>query len=154
MRFDYQTPIGALQSTPDAPTDMAPRVAAPRAKAANRKPVARIEGDGFVLENASLSARFSSKPKLRLLSLRNEFADKNILAQPELTHLFLIEKDGKRFGAEDWQVQRVGVLPKQSVRVDLVLPNENLSAQWTISIDERGLGFALEIKNTSAKTQT
>jgi hypothetical protein len=154
VRFDYQTPIGALQSTPDAPTDMAPRVAAPRGRAANRKPVARLESDGFVLENATLSARFSSKPKLRLLSLRNEFADKNILAQPELTHLFLIEKDGKRFGAEDWQVQRVGVLPKQGVRVDLVLPGENLGAQWTVSIDERGLGFALEIKNTAAKTQT
>jgi hypothetical protein len=154
VRFDYQTPVGSTASTPEAPTDMAPRVAAPRGKAANRKPVARLEGNGFVLENAALSARFSSKPKLRLLSLQNEFADKNILAQPDLTHLFLIEKEGRRFGAEDWQVQRVGVLPKQSVRVDLVLPNENLSAQWTASIDEKGLGFALEIKNTAAQTQT
>lgn len=154
VRFDYQTPVGTLGSTPDAPTDMAPRMAAPRGKAANRKPVARIEGDNFVLENASLSARFSGKPKLRLLSLRNEFAGKNILAQPELTHLFLVEKNGKRYGAQDWQVTKLGVLPKQSVRADLVLPGENLSAIWTVAVDENGLSFALEIKNTAAQAQS
>jgi hypothetical protein len=154
VRFDYQTPVGTTESTPDAPTDMAPRMAAPRGKRVNRKPVARLEGDGFILENATLSARFESKPRLRLLSLHNEFADKNILVQPALTHLFLIEKNGKRFGAEDWQVTKLGVLPAGSVRADLVLPGENLSAIWTVAIDENGLSFALDVKNTAPQAQT
>lgn len=158
VRFDYHLPVGTLQETPTIPTDMAPPISSPRGKASDRKPGVQIvhgdSSDQFILENATLSARFQSNPDLRLLSLRNEYADKDILAHPEQTHLFLIEKDSRRYGAEDWEVQKVEPLEARGVRVDLLLHDENLAATWTVTIDDRGLQFQLEFRNTGAEKQS
>jgi hypothetical protein len=135
---------------------MAPPISAPIGKAVARKPQMHfnMNATAVVIENANMIAGFQIKPTLRLLSLRNEYLAKNILAHPQFTHLFLIEKDGKRYGAEDWNVQQVKVLSPQKLQINLVLKGQQLSAQWTVSINDEGMTFGLNITNTAPKTQT
>jgi hypothetical protein len=145
--------------------DMAPRLAAAKGKPSQRPPAARRTADGFILENSLLQARFSTKPKLQLVSLRHELLQKDILSQPALTRLFLIENDGRRFGADDWQVRAVRPLaaPQKGFAVELALPQYNLSAELTAAIDHgfkgsspniAGLRFGLQITNVGETEQT
>ena len=150
----YQKPIGEIANHIQSAVDMAPPVSAPIGKAVVRKPQVHLTANSFTLENANMIATFQTKPALRLVTLRNEYLQKNILAHPQLTHLFLIEKDGKRYGAEDWQVQQVKVLSSQKLQINLVLPDQQLSAQWTVSISDDGMSFGLNVTNTAPTTQT
>ena len=154
VQLQYQKPIGEIANQIQTAVNMAPPVSAPIGKAVARKPQIKITETGFTVENVSMVAAFQTKPALRLLSLRNEYLAKNILAHPQSTHLFLIEKDGKKYGAENWNVQQVQVLSPQKLQINLLLKGQQLSAQWTISISDDGMSFGLNITNTAPKTQT
>jgi len=154
LEVRYQKPVGNLVNSTEAAINMAPPVSSPAGKMLPRKPQVRLTANGFILENGDMVADFQSKPNLRLDSLRNEYLQKNVLAHPEQTHLFLIEKEGKRYGAEDWNVTDVKVLSPQKIQVNLDLPAQQLSAIWSVSIDTQGLHFALNITNTAPKTQS
>ena len=67
----------------------------------------RIAGDGFSVENGGLRANFSTKDGLRLNSLYNEYLRRNMLRDPALTRLFLLNIDDKVYGAEDFKVASV-----------------------------------------------
>jgi len=151
LEIQYQKPVGDLTNSA---VNMAPPVSSPIGKMLDRKPQARLTSTGFVLENGDMVADFQSTPNLRLHSLRNEYLQKNVLAHPEQTHLFLIEKDGKRYGGEDWKVTGVKVLSPQKIQVNLDLPAQQLSAIWSASIEAQGLRFALNITNTASETQS
>jgi hypothetical protein len=151
LSWEYSPPLDEL---PRRRINMAPLVAAPKGAPQKRAPKARLTRDGFVLENATQVATFETKPALRLVALQNEWLGKNVLAHPEATHLFLIESEGKRFGAEDWRVQNVRQVAPNSIQVLLSLPQPELTAEFTISIDAQMLRFGLDIKNTSPQAQT
>jgi hypothetical protein len=146
VRFDYSFPVGA---TVRQRVNMAPVVSPPKGSPVKRSAQAHLTANGFNLENATVSAAFVTKPALRLVSLRDEYLQKNVLAHPEETHLFLTKIDGKRFGAEDWKVRRVTALSPTSIGVDLALLDPALTARLTISIDARMLQFGLKITNAS-----
>lgn len=84
----------------------------------------RAKRDAFGRGSANQTA-------LRLATLQNEFLGKNILAHPEYTHLFLIESEGKKFGAEDWQVSGVKACD---------FPDQSFSATRA-AVGEVGSGF-------------
>lgn len=146
VRFDYSRPVGADIRRR---VDMAPLISTAKGKPTLRAPQANLTPDGFVMQNATQIATFATKPALRLVSLRNEYLQKNVLAHPEQTHLFLIEADGKRFGAEDWRVQQIKQVSPTSIQVSLMLPSPALTAQLTVSIDSQMLKFGLEVVNAS-----
>lgn len=156
VQLQYQKPVGEMANQSQTAVNMAPPISAPIGKAVAREPQMHfnMNATAVVIENANMIAGFQIKPTLRLLSLRNEYLNRNILAHPQSTHLFLIEKDGKRYGAEDWNVQQVKVLSPQKLQINLVLKDQQLSAQWTVSISDGGMSFGLNITNTAPKTQT
>ncbi len=151
VRFDFSIPIGGMNAQR---VDMAPGVLPARGKAVNRAPKIVVDANGFTAQNATLSARFETKPHLRLATLQNEFLGKNILAHPEFTHLFLIESEGKKFGAEDWQVRSVKTISPTKVVVQLALPSPKLEADFSIGVDAQQLRFGLKVTNASAQTQS
>ena len=162
-RFDYKRDPYPMEAAA-ASVDLAPRVLAARGKAAARVPAARLTDDGFIVENALLQARFSTKAGLQMQSLRHELLNRNVLANPALTKLFLLEIGGKRYGAADWQVKKVtllksGTLQKsgastRGVAVDLFLPSQSLAARFTIFAEKDALRFGLNVANKSTDSRT
>ncbi len=146
VRFDYALPVGDGIAHR---IDMAPRMQAPRGKALARKPEATVDAKGFTLQNGTLAARFETTPRLKLASLRNEYLQKNVLAHPQETRLFLTEIEGKRYGAADWTVEKVRKVSPTQVAVDLKLPTPAMSAQLTFNITPEGLRFGLKMTNAS-----
>ena len=131
--------------------NMAPTISRAKGKALSREPQMHLTADGFVLENSSQVAVFVTRPSLHLVSLRSEYLEKNLLAHPEQTHLFLTEIDGKRFNAEDWRVQGTDILSPSSVGISLALPDHGLTARLVLSIDGNSLRLGLRTKNVSNK---
>jgi len=150
VRFDYAQPIGEINER----INMAPTVQAPKGKAADRAPKVLLSSGKITVQNATQIAQYETAPKLRLTSLHNEYLQKNVLAHPEQTHLFVIEINGKRYGAEDWKVENVKTVSSTKAEVSLTLPSENLSAKLIISVDERKMNFGLSITNTSSEEQS
>jgi len=150
IRFDYAQPIGEINER----INMAPIVQAPHGKAADRAPKVLLSNGKITVQNATQIAQYETAPKLRLISLRNEYLQKNVLAYPEQTHLFVIEMNGKRYGAEDWKVENVKTVSSTKAEVSLTLPGEHLSATLIISVDEQKMNFGLSIVNTSSKEQS
>lgn len=153
VSFDYTR---AVSANPSATVNMAPDVAAPRGKAVARAPRATIAPAGFTLENATLRAQFSTKPALKMESLQSELLGRNVMAHPDETHLFLTEIGDARFGAEDWTVQSVKPLtaPRQGVEVALRLPAHNLTARFSVWVDEKTLRFGLDTTNAGTAEQS
>lgn len=163
VRIEIDTPV----ATPLAEVDLyyglagssnhvniAPVIAAPKVQPAQMTPRATQSSDGFTLKSTFLTAQFSTTNGLRLTSLRNEYAGKDILIDPAQTHLFLTEIAGKRFGAEDWQIQEVLLSDKNTVRVNLSLAPHHLIAQLTIGLAENGLKLGLQLQNAGSAEQT
>ena len=156
-RFDYEGDPDSTEAA--APSvDLAPRVLAARGKAAARVPAARLTKDGFIVENALLQARFSTKAGLQMQSLRHELLNRNVLTNPALTKLFLLEIDGKRYGAANWQVKKVTLVKSgastRGVAVDLFLPAQSLAARFTISAETSDFRFGLNVINRSSEART
>jgi len=148
VRFDYSQPIGIVHER----VHMAPLVSVAKGKAVNRAPKVLLTANGFTVENSTQIAQYETKPHLRLVSLRNEYLQKNVLAHPEETHLFLTDVNDKKYGAEDWNVQNVKVLSPTQIQVQLALPQAGLGALFTVSVDAQKMRFGLKITNTSKST--
>lgn len=148
VRFDYSQPIG----TKSHRINMAPIIQPVKGKAINRAQKVLLTANGFTVQNATQIAQYETKPNLRLVSLRNEYLQKNVLAHPEETHLFLTDVNGKKYGAEDWNVQGVKVLSPTQIQVKLALPQAGLSALFTVSVDAQKMSFGLKITNDSKST--
>lgn len=130
--------------------NLAPQIASPRHEPQTRSPRAYERNEGFVLENTFLRAEFSTVGgQLRVKSLTNEYAGKNILMDPRQSHVFLTEIEGKRFGAEDWQIRGVQVVGDNQVQLEMGLADYGLVANFTLTIEEQGLRFGLEVENQS-----
>jgi len=150
VHFDYSRPVGDVAQR----VDMAPQVLPARGKPQARTPQASLGENGFTLQNSTLVARFETRPHLRLVALHNEYLQKNILAHPEATKLFLVEVGDKRYSAGDWQVKNVRQLAPAQVAVQLALPAAALEAQLTLGVDEQNLRFGLQITNAGRTAQS
>ena len=89
--------------------DMAPHVASPAGRRADRPASCQIGGDRIVLENDNLRCVFRRNDgRLRLQSLVNELAAAEMIRDPAGPAVFLIEVDGKRYaGSRDFVCQGV-----------------------------------------------
>ena len=162
-RIEFDTPVATPLSEVDLyyglagssdHVNIAPQIAAPQILPAQITPQVIQSSDGFTLKSTFLTGEFSTANGLRLISLRDEYAGKNILIDPAQTHLFLTEINGKRFGAEQWQVQKVLFPAKDTVQVNLVLSQYHLESQFTISVADGGLKMGLQMRNAASAAQT
>jgi len=154
VEFDRRVPIesvvlrGARAYRPlPRRIDMAPLIQAPRGKAAMRKPFCRIEGEQVALGNEGLRVQFSTVDRrLRLASLYHEFAAAEVVRQPDVISLFLVEVAGKRYaGSREFLLRSLAPLAgKEGFAATLECQPAALEAVLSAWIDdELHLGLAI-----------
>jgi len=127
---------------------MAPAIAEPAGSPVPRGPLCEVAGETITLANPSLCCGFTTTGgRLALQSLRNEFTAGEVLLQPGLPALFVVEANGKRLtGSREFGLTSVS-------RVDngfsalLASPDGGLAVGLRVTIDAEGLRFAARFTN-------
>jgi hypothetical protein len=139
----------AYRAVPE-PIDMAPAIAAPAGRPADRRPACRVEADRIVLENATLRCVLDGAGgRLRLASLRNEPAGAEMVRRPDASALFLVETGGKRYaGSRDFRLAHVEPTKEGAGAVAaLVHAATGLEARLTVRIDAGALRMDCAVTN-------
>ncbi|HWL54016.1 MAG TPA: hypothetical protein VNQ90_16360 [Chthoniobacteraceae bacterium] len=149
-------PIGALTVRYTAFTlsrglNLSPTISPPKHPAKPAPPEVVMSDAGFTLQNGYQKATFSTADGLRLTSLESRFSGKNIMHERAATHLFVTEIDGRRVGAEAWQVRNVTELPGSAERrtIRVTLQNGDLKGTLSLSITPLDMTLGLTIENQS-----
>lgn len=132
----------------EPPINIAPTIAPPAGKPANRKPSCRLERDGVFLENSTLRCRFTASGRLKLVSLFNALANAEAVRQPDKLDLFVVEIGTNRFsGAKDFECHSLRAEGRNGFTAELFLPAHSLAVTLSGSIAEDGLHLALALAN-------
>lgn len=138
--------------TQELPVDMAPSMAEPSGKPVPREPLCELGKDTVTLSNTTLRCVFSTGDgRLTLRSLYNEFTIGEMLLQPGLPALFVVEADGKRFlGSRDFDLKSI---VREDNGFQALLGNPELGLQVTLRalIDTEGLRLSSEFSNVGSK---
>ena len=136
----------------ELPVDMAPSMAEPAGKPVPREPLCDLGKDTITLSNATLRCMFSTADgRLTLRSLHNEFASGEMLLQPGLPALFVVEANGKRLiGSRDFDLKSFS---RGDNGFEAILGNPELGMHVILqaSIDTEGLRFSSKFENAGAK---
>lgn len=105
----------------ELPVDMAPTMAESAGKAVPRDPFCELSKDTVTLSNPTLRCVFSTGDgRLTLRSLHNEFTTGEMLLQPGLPALFVVEANGRRFvGSRDFDLKSLASHRRQETGVIL-----------------------------------
>ncbi|OGV64396.1 MAG: hypothetical protein A3K19_09545 [Lentisphaerae bacterium RIFOXYB12_FULL_65_16] len=145
---------GTLSHWPavEAP-DMRPDLATPAGQAVTRPCKCELRGDEVWLENRSMQCRFSvAGSRLRMVSLRNEWADADMVRQPDAIDLFLVEVGENRYsGSRDFTLDKIEPAG-QGVLALLSHAGTGLTAALRFGIDDEGLRLGLELTNAGPKS--
>lgn len=135
ITFEYATGF-----TLDPPrVNMSPPVAEPAGGRVSRPARCEITAGGIVIQDGLLQAGFVTQPALRMTSLYNQYADAEMLRYPDRTRLFVLEIDGRRYGAEDFTVEVVGHTDDgRGFVASLLLPQYDLRATLEIALADPG----------------
>ncbi len=154
IRFDPSQPVTEAQvffelADTGTPVNMAPAISKPANSPAGRAPEIEKTENGFTLSNPALKAVFSTKGGLRLVSLFDEFAGKDILLDPSKTGLFLVDTgDGRTVTARDWVVKETRI---KGDSAEVLLEGGGLEASFTATVTAEHLRLGLEMVNISGK---
>lgn len=129
--------------------DMAPRISPPRGGPIRLAPRCEVLPNRASLRDSLLECRLETRPRLRMVSLVNRWVGRDVLLDPERTHLFVVEIGDERFGAEDFTVRNVTALEDaEGLAADLFLQRHALRARLTIALAEAGqLKLGLKLTN-------
>lgn len=129
------------------PIEMAPVIAPCAHPAPPKPPSCVIQGAQATLQGGGLRAVFQTEGRLRLASLRNEYAGTEMLLSPEDVLLLLVEVGEKRYGgSRDFTCERIRPIDNGFVAT-LTLPEPALRAEVTVSVDDEGLRLGMELAN-------
>ncbi|MBN2473043.1 MAG: hypothetical protein JXB62_00445 [Pirellulales bacterium] len=136
----------------ELPVDMAPSMAEPSGKPVPREPLCELGKDTIALANATLRCMFSTADgRLTLRSLHNEFTTGEMLLQPGLPALFVVEANGKRFrGSRDFSLKSIS-REDNGFKALLDSPGLGLQVTFRASIDTEGLCLSSRFTNSGAK---
>ena len=128
---------------------MCPEIAAPAGGRVSRPTRCEITDTAITLQDGLLRCGFVTQPALRMTSLHSQYTNAEMLRYPEHTHLFLLEIDGRRYGAEDFTVEVVGHTDDERGFVaSLLLAEHGLRATLEIALADPGqLRMYLAIAN-------
>lgn len=136
----------------ELPVDMAPPMAEPAGKPVPRESLCELGQDTITLSSPTLRCLFSTGDgRLTLRSLHNEFTTGEMLCQPGLPALFVVEANGKRFiGSRDFALKSIS---QGDNGFQALLGNPELGIQVMLqaSIDTEGLRLSSQFKNSGAK---
>lgn len=132
-----------------AAIDMCPAMSPPAGTPANRPPSCVLSNATAILENGFFRCRFQTAPRLQLTSLFSELLAKDCVADPKASRLLLIEIEGTRYGAEDFEVRSVkAVEGRHGFVADLLLRQHGLAATLTVEVlGEPELRMGLKLTN-------
>ena len=136
----------------ELPVDMAPTMAEPAGKPVPRDPFCELSKDTITLSNPTLRCLFSTGDgRLTLRSLHNEFTTEEMLLQPGLPALFVVEANGKRFmGSRDFDLKSVS-RGDNGFKALLGNPALGMQVMLQASIDTEGLRLSAKFTNGGAK---
>ena len=136
----------------ELPVDMAPTMAEPAGKPVPRDPFCELSKDTITLSNPTLRCLFSTGDgRLTLRSLHNEFTTGEMLLQPGLPALFVVEANGKRFmGSRDFDLKSVS-RGDNGFKALLGNPALGMQVMLQASIDTEGLRLSAKFTNGGAK---
>lgn len=136
----------------ELPVDMAPSMTEPVGKPVPRKPLCELGKDTINLSNATLRCMFSTAGgRLTLRSLHNEFTAVEMLLQPGLPAIFVVEANGKRLlGNRDFDLKSIS---RRDNGFEAILGNPELGMQVILraSIDTEGLRLSSKFENCGVK---
>ncbi len=136
----------------ELPVNMAPSMAKPAGKPVPREPVCELGKDAVTLSNATLRCMFSTANKrLTLRSLYNEFTTCEMLLQPGLSAIFVVEANGKRLlGSRDFDLKSIS---HGNNGFEAILDNSEFGMQVILrtSIDTEGLRLSSKFENCGVK---
>ena len=94
----------------ELPVDMAPSIAEPAGKSVPREPRCELGHNTITFSNGNLRCMFATADgRLTLRSLYNEYTRGEMLLEPGLPALFVVEANGKRFiGSRDFDLRGLG----------------------------------------------
>lgn len=127
--------------------NLAPRIAEPRNRPLSRSPEIHWGEEGFTLSNSTQQMRFSVNRGLDLVEYVSVFSGKDILGESGESHIFLIELDGRRVAAREWEITEVIAEGNHAVRV--LMAYEGLQAEFRAVVEERNIRLGLIIQNIS-----
>ncbi|MFP4249187.1 MAG: DUF6259 domain-containing protein [Armatimonadota bacterium] len=135
VTFEYS--LGYSLDPP--PVDMSPKMAAPAGGRASRATRCVIEGNTIMMQDRLMEVSFTTDPALQMTSFRNEWINAEMLHEPERTHLFLLEIDGERFGAADFEVEVVSLNDDgRGFVASLLLDEHDIRATFEVAIADPG----------------
>ena len=136
----------------ELPVDMAPSMAEPAGKPVPRKLACELGKDTITLSNTTLRCMFSTADgRLTLRSLHNELTTGEMLLQPGLPALFVVEANAKRFlGSRDFDLKSIS---RRDNGFEAILDNSELGMRVTLqaSIDSEGLRLSSKFENSGTK---
>jgi hypothetical protein len=137
------------------PPNMAPAIAAPAGAPAQREPQCVIADSRVELTGPALRATFTTTDGLRLVSLHNEWAGREMIADAAKMRIFMVELNGERYGAADFKVIRSFPLHGgPGVGMQLIGPHD-LGATFTAMIDDAGqLRMTLNLRHEGPEDAT
>lgn len=119
--------------------NMAPRISSPAGRRVSQPGRCEITEGGVTLQDGAIQCSFATRPALRMTSLYNNYADAQMLRYPEQTHLFLLEIAGRRYGAEDFDVEVIGhTEDNRGFVASLLLPEHDLRATLEVALADSG----------------
>lgn len=125
-----------------AVVNLAPAIANARGKAADVRSSVEATAEGFKVVHPQFEADFSITNGLEWKRLFHRIADEEVMRHPEETKLFVIEREGKRIEAREWEVKGVDIQPQQA---KVRLGYEDLEAVLTVGVEEKGLALGLDV---------
>jgi len=136
----------------ELPVDMAPSMAEPAGKPVSREPLCELGQDTITLSSPTLRCLFSTGDgRLTLRSLHNEFTTGDMLLQPGLPALFVVEANGKRFlGSRDFDLKSISQ-GDHGFKALLGNPELGMQVMLQASIDTEGLRLSAKFTNGGAK---
>jgi hypothetical protein len=126
---------------------MCPPIARPAGRPAKRNPSCVVQDSVLTLDNGALACRFTTAPALRMVSLVNRHAAREMLRPGASPSLFVIGSGGKAYaGNRDFRCARVRPTAT-GFEADLSLAQPALKATLAVRIEPEGLRMGLKVTN-------
>ncbi|MBD3292801.1 MAG: hypothetical protein GF393_07730 [Armatimonadia bacterium] len=135
VTFEYATGF----SLDPPPVNMSPKASKPVGGRIGRANRCLIDGNTIVLQDGLMKCSFTTNPTLRMTSFHNQWIEDEMLRDPGSNHLFLLEIDGERFGAEDFDFEVASYTDDgRGFVASLLLAEHDIRATLEIGLADHG----------------
>jgi hypothetical protein len=133
----FEHSVGHLLEPP--PVNMSPAVSRPSGGRVGRTTRCDITDGQILMQDGLMQCSFATQPALQMTSFHNQWIDAEMLREPDRTHLFLVEVDGERYGASDFEVEVISHNDdRRGFVASLLLAEHDLRATLEVAMADPG----------------